>query len=148
MATSNFYESGNHGLNVIHDEDELGDFQVYDVLATIVEELNIKQYSVTDVKNWVSTPRSYETGIQYAIHAPNNRLVALLEVCTGYYSGANVNIYTGLDLIDLLDVEDEPVTVNKRYIEGVVKAVKRNTAQYVRTATFSNGESVYESVQN
>jgi len=149
MSASNFYQDGNHGLNVIvPDTDDELDTSVEDTLINIVEELSTAGYSVDNVKNWVNTPRSYDTGIQYAIHAPNNRLVALLEVCTGYYSGANVNIYTGLDLIDLLDVEDEPVTVNKRYIEGVVKAVKRNTAQYIRTATFSNGESVYESVQN
>lgn len=141
MATSNFYENGNHGLNVIHTDYEEA---VGDTLANIVAELNIKKYSVTDVKNWVDTPRSFDTGIQYAIHAPNNRLVALLEICAGYYSGANVNIYTGIELIDLLDVEDEPVTVNKRYIDGVVKAVKRNTEEYVRMATFSNGETIYK----
>lgn len=145
MATSIFYESGQHGLNVIHDEDEVGDFQVYDVIENIVSELSSKGYSVDSVKNWVDTPRSFDTGLQYAVYNKNGKNVALLEVCSGYYSGANVNIYTGQDL-KTLHYEESDVTANKRDIDRVVKCVKMYTDEYLRMATFSNGEAVYETV--
>lgn len=145
MATGNFYENGNHGLNVIHDEDELGDFQVYDVLALIVDELAGVGYTVDDVKNWVHTPLSFETGIQYAVYNPDGKLTALLEVCTGYYESANVNIYTGATLIDEVgDKEYYNITENKRFVKKVVDVVKRHTSGYKRVATFSNGETIYE----
>ena len=53
MATSNFYENGGHGLNVIHDEDELGDLQVDYALELIVDELAEIGYTADDVRNWV-----------------------------------------------------------------------------------------------
>ena len=145
MATANFYENGGHGLNVIHDEDELGDFQVYNVLALIVDELAEVGYTADDVRNWVNTPRSFETGIQYAVYNPDGKLTALLEVCTGYYSGANVNIYTDSDLVDILgDKEYYNITENKKFVKKVVDVVKRHTVGYNRVAQFSNGETIYE----
>jgi len=145
MSAPNFYENGNHGLNVIHDEDEIGDFQVYDVLGLIVSELADIGYSVDDVRNWIDTPRSYETGIQYAVYEPNGKLVAVLEVCTGYYSGANVNIYTGDLLVDELgDKEYYNISVNKKLYGKVVDVIKRCTTAYHKTAQFSNGEAIYE----
>lgn len=145
MATSNFYENGGHGLNVIHDDDELGDLQVHDVLALMVDELDEIGYTVDDVKNWVHTPRSFETGIQYAVYNPDGKLTALLEVCTGYYAAANVNIYTDSDLVDILgDKEYYNITENKRFVKKVVDVVKRHTVGYNRVAQFSNGEAIYE----
>ena len=145
MATANFYENGNHGLNVIHDEDELGDFQVYDVLALIVDELTEIGYTADDVRNWVHTPRSFNTGIQYAVYNPDGKLTALLEICTGYYSEANVNIYTDSDLVDILgDKEYYNITENKRFVKKVVDVVKRHTVGYNKVAQFSNGEAIYE----
>lgn len=70
-----------------------------------------------------------------------------IERVEGYYSGANVNIYTGDDLIDIgddgYDNENE-VTKDKIDIARVVQVVKENTQGFRRTATFSNGESIYE----
>lgn len=147
MATSNFYENGGHGLNVIHDEDELGDFQVYDVLALMVDELAEVGYTVDDVKNWVHTPRSFDTGIQYAVYNPDGKLTAVLEVCSGYYEHANINIYTGETLIDEIgDKEYYNITENKRFVKKVVDVVKRHTSGYNRVATFSNGETIYERI--
>ena len=144
MATSNFYQDGNHGLNVIitSDDDEM-DTSVEDTLQNIVDELNNIGYSVDNVKNWVSTPRSFDTGQQFAVYNKNGKNVALLELCAGYYSGANVNIYTGQLLKDVLEYENE-VTNNKRDIARVVKVIQDNTEGFRRVATFSNGESIYE----
>jgi hypothetical protein len=144
MATSNFYQDGNHGLNVIVplEEDEI-DTTVEDTLVNIVDELASAGYSVDSVKNWVDTPRSFDTGQQFAVYTKAGKNVALLELCAGYYSGANINIYTGQLLKDVLDYEHE-VTVNKRDITRVVTIVKENTEGFKRTATFSNGESIYE----
>jgi len=144
MATSNFYQDGNHGLNVIvpSEDDEL-DTTVEDTLINIVEELSSAGYSVDNVKNWVDTPRSFDTGQQFAVYNKDGKNVALLELCAGYYSGANINIYTGKVLKELLDYDHE-VTVNKRDVTRVVDIVKGNTQAFRRTATFSNGESIYE----
>lgn len=142
MATSNFYQDGNHGLNVIIIEDE-DDTAVEDTLSNIVDELGEIGYSVDNVKNWVSTPRSFDTGQQFAVYNKKGKNVALLELCAGYYSGANINIYTGKLLKDVLEYEDE-VTVNKRDIERVVGVVKQFTTSFRRTATFSSGETIYE----
>lgn len=144
MATSNFYQDGNHGLNVILiDDEESAEFIVGDTLANIVEELSNSGYSVDNVKGWVNTPRSYDTGQQFAVYNKAGKNVALLEVCAGYYSGANINIYTGQKLIDVIYYPDD-VTKNERDIERVVRIVKVNTESFKRTATFSNGESIYE----
>jgi hypothetical protein len=146
MATSNFYEDGNNGLNVIVTEDE-DETIVEDTLQNIVDTINSMGYSVDNVRNWVDTPRSFDTGQQFAIYNKNSRIVALLELCAGYYSGANVNIYTGQDLIDISDDGydyDKEVTKNKRDIARVVKAVQDFTEGFRRTAQFSNGESIYE----
>lgn len=148
MATSNFYESGNHGLNVILAEDESEGLTQWDLgitLELMVDELAEVGYTVDDVKNWVHTPRSFETGIQYAVYNPDGKLTALLEVCAGYYEHANINIYTGETLIDEIgDKEYYNITENKRFVKKVVDVVKRHTSRYNRTATFSNGETIYE----
>lgn len=145
MATSNFYESGNHGLNVILDDNEVGDFQIYDTLALIVDELAEVGYTVDDVRNWVHTPRSFETGIQYAVYNPDGKLTAVLEVCAGYYEHANINIYTGKTLIDEIgDKEYYNITEDKRFVKKVVDVVKRHTSGYNTVARFSNGETIYE----
>lgn len=145
MATSNFYEDGNNGLNVIIiDEDDNGDMIVGDTLANIVAELSKMGYSVDNVKNWVDTPRSFDTGQQFAVYnKAGTKVIALLELCAGYYSGANINVYTGQYLKDVLD-DDSDVSMNKRDARRVVQAVQEYTTGYRRTATFSNGESIYE----
>lgn len=144
MATSNFYQDGNHGLNVIIiDNEDEDDTTVEDTLVNIVEELASAGYSVDNVKNWVDTPRSFDTGQQFAVYTKAGKNVALLELCAGYYSGANINIYTGQLLKDVLEYDTE-VTVNKRDITRVVTIVKQNTEGFKKTATFSNGESIYE----
>ena len=145
MATSNFYEDGNNGLNVIIiDEEDNGDMVVGDTLANIVAELDKMGYSVDNVRNWVDTPRSFDTGQQFAVYNKSgNRVIALLELCAGYYSGANINVYTGQYLKDVLDDESD-VSMNKRDARRVVQAVQEYTTGYRRTATFSNGESIYE----
>ena len=145
MATSNFYQDGNHGLNVIVIPDDADEFDttVEDTLINIVEELSSAGYSVDNVKNWVDTPRSFDTGQQFAVYNKAGRVVALLELCSGYYSGANVNVYTGQYLKDVLD-DDTDVSVNKRDARRIVQAVEEYTTTFRRTATFSNGESIYE----
>lgn len=144
MATSNFYQDGNHGLNVIIiDNEDEDDTTVEDTLVNIVAELSSAGYSVDNVKNWTNTPRSFDTGQQFAVYSKKAKVVALLELCAGYYSGANINIYTGAMLKDIVDDEDE-VTVNNRDIKRVVTIVKQHTEAFRRTATFSSGESIYE----
>lgn len=146
MATSNFYQDGNHGLNVIQIEDE-DDTIVEDTLANIVAELSSKGFSVDDAGHLTQAPRSFETGQGFLVYNKNAKIVAFLELCAGYYSGANVNIYTGQELIDIsddgYDYENE-ITKNKRDIARVVKTVQDYTEGFRRTATFSNGESIYE----
>ena len=144
MATGNFYISGNHGLNVVLTENE---FDLEDTISNIVCELSSKGYSVDAVRNWVDTPRSFDTGLRYAIF--NNKTgknVALLEVCAGYYDHANINIYTGKELEDIVDYGYN-VTKDKRDIDRVVKCVELYTDKYLRTAIFSNGETIYEKVK-
>lgn len=146
MATSNFYQSGNHGLNVIiiPDEDE-NNTTVEDTLINIVDELSQMGYSLDNVKNWIDTPRSFDTGQQFAVYNKNGKIVAFYELCAGYYSGANINIYTG-DELEFHIGDEDPITKNKRDIKRVVGVVKQNTEGFRRTATFSNGESIYERV--
>ena len=148
MATSNFYQDGNHGLNVILIEDE-DDTAVEDTLINIVDELSSNGYSVDDAKHLTQAPRSFETGQGFLVYNKNGKIVAFYELCAGYYSGANVNIYTGQDLMDVIDDgydHDKEVTKNKRDIARVVKAIKDNTEGFNRVATFINGESIYERV--
>lgn len=148
MATSNFYQDGNHGLNVIViPEDDEFDTTVEDTPANIVAELSSRGYSVDDAKHLTQAPRSFETGQAFLVYNKNAKIVAFLELCAGYYSGANINIYTGEELIDISDDGydyDGEVTKNKRDIARVVKIVKHHTEAFKRTATFSSGESIYE----
>lgn len=146
MATSNFYQDGNHGLNVIitSDDDEM-DTSVEDTLVNIVDELASKGYSVDDARYLSQAPRSFETGQAFTVYNKGGKMVAMYELCAGYYSGANINIYTGQLLKDVLEYENE-VTKNKRDIARVVNVIQENTTGYKRTATFSNGESIYERV--
>lgn len=144
MATSNFYQDGNHGLNVILTGDDEDDTSVEDTLSNIVDELNEIGYSV-DEAHIVNTPRSFDTGQQFLVYnKKGDKAIALLELCAGYYSGANVNVYTGDALDDETDEEYVEVTKNKRDVTRVVDIVKSNTQSFRRTATFSNGESIYE----
>lgn len=143
MATSNFYQDGNHGLNVIIiPDDEEDNTTVEDTLVNIVEELSTRGYSVDDASYLTQAPRSFETGQGFTVHNKNGKIVAYYELCAGYYSGANVNIYTGDALTDIMD--DEEITKNKRDIERVVRAIQENTESFRRVATFSNGETIYE----
>lgn len=147
MATSNFYQDGNHGLNVIVIPDDEDNTVVEDTLVNIVDELSEKGYSVDDAKHLTQAPRSFETGQGFLVYNKNGKIVAFYELCAGYYSGANVNIYTGQELIDISDDGydyDKEVTKNKRDIARVVKAIQDNTESFKRVATFSNGESIYE----
>ena len=140
MATSNFYTGGNHGLNVIYtDYDEA----VGDTLENIMAELSSKGYSVDSANHLTQAPRSFETGQGYRVYNKNAKIVAFIEVCAGYYEHANIDIYTGDELIDISDDGDE-VTKNKRDIDRVVKCVEMYTDGYKRVATFSNGETIYE----
>ena len=130
---------------VIPEDDDEMDTTVEDTLINIVEELSSAGYSVDNVKNWVDTPRSFDTGQQFVVFNKDSNIVALLELCAGYYSGANINVYTDKLLTDVLDTDiDERVSMNKRDIARVVAIVKNNTESFRRTATFSNGESIYE----
>ena len=144
MATSNFYQDGNHGLNVILTGDDEDDTSVEDTLSNIVDELNEIGYSV-DEAHIVNTPRSFDTGQQFLVYnKKGDKAIALLELCAGYYSGANINIYTGDSLYDETDEDYVEITKNKRDIAMVVKTVQNYTEGFRRVATFSNGESIYE----
>lgn len=145
MATSNFYQDGNHGLNVIYTDYEEA---VEDTLDNIVAELSSKRYDVDSANHLTQVPRSFETGLGYLVVTPKGKYVAFLEVCAGYYHGANINIYTGREYLDDL-INDgreykSDITENKRDIDKVVKCVKAFTDGYKRTALFSSGEAIYE----
>lgn len=140
MATGNFYESGNHGLNVVTTETE---FDLTDTIDNIVGDLEDKGYSVQDIR-MDSTPRSFDTGMAYTVFNKNNKVVAVLEVCAGYYSDANINVYT--DVEAEIEYDRDEITHNKRDINRVVKIVKLYTTQYAVTARFSNGETMYAKV--
>lgn len=149
MATSNFYQDGNHGLNVIIIPDDEDNVVVEDTLSNIVDELSNRGYSVDGASHLTQAPRSFDTGQGFLVYNKHGKIVAFYELCAGYYSGANVNIYTGQDLIDISDDGydyEKEITKNKRDIERVVKAIKEYTEGFTRTATFSNGESIYERV--
>lgn len=142
MATGNFYINGNHGLNVV-----LTDYEeaLPDTLANIVAELSSKVYSVDSADHLTDTPRSFDTGTGYLVYNKKGKAVAFLEVCAGYYEHANINIYTGDELIDIGDSDYEnEVTKNKRDIDRVVRCVEMYTDGYKKVATFSNGEVIYE----
>lgn len=142
MATGNFYTGGNHGLNVIiADYDEA----VGDTLENIIAELSSKGYSVDSADHLTQAPRSFETGTGYLVYNKNAKTVAFIEVCAGYYEHANIDIYTGDELIDISDDSYE-VTKNKRDIDRVVKCVEMYTDGYKRVATFNNGETIYERI--
>ena len=146
MATGNFYTGGNHGLNVILSEDETEGLTQWDLgitIENIVSELSSKGYSVDSAKYLTQAPRSFETGQGFLVYNKNAKIVAFLEVCAGYYEHANVDVYTGDELIDINDYDNE-VTKNKRDIDRVVKCVEMYTDGYKRVATFSNGEAIYE----
>lgn len=140
MATGNFYNSGNHGLNVIVTEDD--EFAVTDTIDNIVGDLEDKGYSVSDIR--MNTPRSFDSGMAYAVFNKDNKVVAVLEVCAGYYSDANINVYT--DIEAEIEYDRDEITHNKRDINRVVKIVKLYTTQYAVTARFSNGETMYAKV--
>lgn len=144
MATGNFYTGGNHGLNVIiTDYDEAVD----DTVENIISELSSKGYSVDSADHLTQAQGRFETGRGYLVYNKNGKIVAFLEVCAGYYEHANVDVYTGDELIELSDDGydyDNEVTKNKRDIDRVVKCVEMYTDGYKRVATFSNGETIYE----
>lgn len=144
MATGNFFTGGNHGINVIECDYEQA---VEDTLANIVSELLSKGYSVDSANHLTQAPRSFETGQGYLVYNKKAKIVAFLELCNGYYEHANIDIYTGDELIDIsdegYDYENE-VTKNKRDIDRVVKCVQLYTTQIVKVATFSNGETIYK----
>lgn len=150
MATGNFYTGGNHGLNVILAEDETEGLTQWDLgitIENIVSELTSKGYSVDSANHLTQAPRSFETGQGYLVYNKNAKIVAFLEVCAGYYEHANIDIYTGDELIDISDDGydyDNEVTKNKRDIDRVVKCVEIYTDGYKRVATFSNGGTIYE----
>ena len=148
MATGNFYTGGNHGLNVIiiPEDDEYGTV-VGDTLANIVAELSSKGYSVDSARHLTQAPRSFEIGQGYLVYNKNGKIVAFYELCAGYYGHANIDIYTGDELVDISDEGYDyggEITKNKRDIDRVVKCVEMYTGGYKRVATFSNGETIYE----
>lgn len=144
MATGNFYTGGNHGLNVIQvDYDEA----VGDTLANIVADLEAKGYSVDSANHLTQAPRSFETGLGYLVVNSKGKYVAFMEVCAGYYEHANIDVYTGDELIDISDDGydyDNEVTKNKRDIAKVMKCIEMYTDGYKKVAQFSNGETIYE----
>lgn len=138
MATSNFYESGNHGLNVVMTETE---FDLTDTIDNIVGDLEDKGYSVSDIR--MDTPRSFDTGMAYTVFK-GHKVVAVLQVCAGYYEHANINVYT--DVEAEIEYDRDEITHNKRDINRVVKVVKLYTTQYAKAYQFSNGETGYVQV--
>ena len=144
MATGNFYTGGNQGLNVILTE---YDEAVGDTMANIVAELSSKGYSVDDARHLTQAPRSFETGLGYLVVNSKGKYLAFMEVCAGYYEHANIDIYTGDELIDISDDGydyDNEVTKNKRDIARVMKCIEMYTNGYKQVAQFSNGETIYE----
>lgn len=151
MATGNFYTGGNQGLNVIiSDYDEAVEdtlANIEDTLDNIVSELLSKGYSVDSANHLTQAPRSFKTGTGYLVYNSKAKIVAFLELCNGYYEHANIDIYTGDELIDISDDGydyDNEVTKNKRDIDRVVKCVEMYTKGYKKVAQFSNGEAIYE----
>lgn len=129
-------------MNVIIVDDD--DMEVDDTLSNIEYELSGMGYAIDETSHMAQAPRGYETGQTFLVYNKNNKVVALYELCSGYYEHANINIYTGDEIGEI--VYDD-VTKNKRDIERVVRAIKLYTTQYHTVKRFSNGETFYEEVK-
>ena len=140
MATSNFYQGGNNGLNVIAIDYEEA---VTDTMDNIEAELKASGYKVYEDGYLCQAPRSFETGIGYLVSRKDGKTVAFMEICNGYYEGANIDVYTGDKLKDINDDYTE-ITKNKRDVSRVMKIIEEFTEGYKKVAQFSNGETIYE----
>lgn len=152
MATGNFTQGGNGGINVIELENE---FDYKDTIDNIEYELEAKGFTLSE---------SRELDGDCTEVYKDNKLVAVLNVTPGYYEHANVEVYLVARMSDdelQDDFEDltfdynsndgwvldrSKFTRNKREADKVLKAVEMFTTKIVVTARFSNGETMYAKV--
>ena len=145
MATANFYNNGNGGINAILDGDEAS--EIYDMIK---DELSYNGFTLDDYQNDSTS-----------IHK-DGKLVAVMSLEYGYYQGANVSLWLVADMTEeemvyefedlVSDYSDEDgwymvrknFTRNQKEKNKVLKTVERYTEKLNVVASFSNGEVLYE----
>lgn len=177
MGTSNFYNHEN-GIFVIEprDFDEVKKFMIEEEeLEEVSDEMvyeDISFYFDIDIEDTISNIKydlenkgyslNEEDNYRYTVYNKGGKMVAELEVRSGYYSGAQIIVET--DPNELF-IDDHSLYFDERtqdYSDDIVKSrlnevytpysatlfniIKRYTNSYGLVGTFSNGESVYTKV--
>lgn len=145
MATANFYNNGNGGINAIMDGDE-----VVENYILIKDELYSKGFML----------HNYQDD-SISIHK-DDKLVAVMSLEYGYYEGANVSLWLVADMTEeeMVDEFEDLVcdyshedgwymarknfTRNQKEKNKVLKTVERYTEKLNVVASFHNGEVIYE----
>ena len=146
MATANFYNNGNGGINAIMDGDE-----VVENYILIKDELYSKGFMLYNYQD-----------DSISIHK-DDKLVAVMSLEYGYYEGANVSLWLVADMTEeemVYEFEDlvcnysydedgwymarKKFTRNQKEKNKVLKTVERYTEKLNAVASLSNGEAIYE----
>ena len=145
MATANFYNNGNGGINAIMDGYEAS--EIYDMIE---DELLYNGFTLCNYKNDSTS-----------IHK-DGKLVAVMSLEYGNYEGANVSLWLVADMTEeemVYEFEDlvcdyshedgwyiarKNFTRNQKEKNKVLKAVELYTEKLNVVASFSNGEVLYE----
>ena len=145
MATANFYNNGNGGINAIMDGYEAS--EIYDLIE---DELSYNGFTLENYQNDSTS-----------IHK-DGKLVAVMSLEYGHYQGANVSLWLVADMTEeeMIDEFEDLVcdysyedgwymarknfTRNQKEKNKVLKAVELYTEKLNVVASFNNGEVLYE----
>lgn len=144
MATANFYNSGNGGINAIMDSD-----------------------SVTEIYNLIEDELLFKGFVLHKYHndsvaiEKDNKLVAVMSLEYGHYEGANVSLWLVADMTveEMINEFEDLVcdyshedgwyiarknfTRNQKEKNKVLEAVELYTEKLSVVASFDNGEVIY-----
>lgn len=168
MATNNFYNHDN-GIYMIEmiDFNQMKEWMLDDECfewyneedgdSPVWEQLNFENQEILD--NWLDNFR-YEMRqarpdidiiqddrYNARVYSKEGKLMATLEVVSGYYEGAQVIVETNPDNLEqhlgYFETKTELYEVYTPHHKRLLKELAKNTKALQLMATFSNGEAVY-----
>ena len=162
MATGNFYSKGGEYFVVEqgeHNHDDLFCFAL-DLMDERLQEIG---YKMEKDERFHDRIFSY-SGQAYAV-SKDTKLVAIIWSRGGYYAHGNLDIITDDKLVDhLLEephgfyieqgedgdevLEMDEISLDKSHGEKIRNILRSVTTEVRKVATFSNGETIYEKVEN
>jgi len=162
MATGNFYSKGGEYF-VVEQSEHNHDNLFYFALDSIEDRLQELGYKMEKDERFHDRIFAY-SGQAYSV-SKDSKLVAIIWKRYGYYAHGNLDIITDDKLVEhLLEepygfyiernedgdevLEMDEISVDKSHGEKIRKILRSVTTEVRKVATFSNGETTYEKVEN